>query len=100
MNIKSRIGHGRGARSVRDTSMKAGEDIRRPAPGLREIVLTQIRISGMFGITCDEIEQQLGMKHQTVSARIRELVQKDKIEDTGMRRKTRSGSKAIVWTSK
>jgi Fic family protein len=49
------------------------------------------------GLTCDEIEQILDMKHQTVSARILELRRKGLIEDSGERRKTRSGRKAVVW---
>lgn len=47
--------------------------------------------------TCDEVEVLTGLKHQTVSARIRELVIMKAIEDTGDRRMTRSGRTARVY---
>ena len=49
------------------------------------------------GMTCDELEQALDAKHQSVSAQIRHGVKNNEIEDSGMRRKTRSGRNAIVW---
>ena len=52
------------------------------------------------GKTCDEIEALLGLSHQTVSARVRDLVKADRVYDTGERRATRSGRKAIVWAAK
>lgn len=48
--------------------------------------------------TCDEVEIVTGLSHQTASARVRELQLKDRIVDSGQRRKTRSGRAAIVWT--
>ena len=47
--------------------------------------------------TCDEIEYKLGGKHQTISATIRSLVKDVKLEDSGFRRQTRSGRRAICW---
>lgn len=49
------------------------------------------------GMTCDEIETLLEMRHQTVSARIRDLVLDGLIFDTEARRKTRSGRGARVY---
>lgn len=49
------------------------------------------------GATCDEVEQQLRMRHQTASARIRELYRAGDLRDSGKRRPTRSGRPAIVW---
>lgn len=49
------------------------------------------------GLTCDEVEWILEMKHQTASARILELRKKGLLRDSGYRRKTRSGRKAVVW---
>jgi predicted ArsR family transcriptional regulator len=49
------------------------------------------------GATCDEVEVALGLAHQTVSARIRELVQLECLFDTTARRRTRSGRWARVY---
>jgi hypothetical protein len=48
------------------------------------------------GATCDEIELMTGMRHQTASARIRELYLKDRIKTVG-KRQTRSGRMALIW---
>lgn len=48
-------------------------------------------------MTCDEVEIVTGLKHQTASARIRELALKGLIKDSGKRRLTRSGRKAVVY---
>lgn len=47
--------------------------------------------------TCDEIEQELGMSHQTISPRVHELAKLGLIVDSGARRKTRSGRTATIW---
>mgnify|MGYP001814868200 CR=1 FL=1 len=49
------------------------------------------------GLTCDQIEQLVDGRHQTISARVNELRDKGWIMDSGNRRKTRSGRPAIVW---
>jgi hypothetical protein len=49
------------------------------------------------GLTDDELEQATGWRHQTVSARRRELVLLGKVKDSGKRRPTRSGRSATVW---
>lgn len=63
----------------------------------RNIVYTEVFASGYTGITCDCVEENTGMSHQTCSARITELVIEGKIRDTGERRKTRSGRTARVY---
>jgi len=78
-----------------DTSKAAAESVRESAPTMRERVLTCIRHNG--NLTCFEVEQILSMAHQTASARIRELALKGKIRDSGKRRATGSGRKAVVW---
>ncbi len=52
------------------------------------------------GATCDEVEIALDLRHQTASARVRELVLGGFIEDTGRRRLTSSGRRARVYQSK
>lgn len=49
------------------------------------------------GATDDEIELALEQRHQTASARRRELVLQGKIVDSGRTRLTSSGRKATVW---
>jgi predicted transcriptional regulator len=48
------------------------------------------------GRTCDEIETDLGLRHQTASARISELLAVGRIIRTKIRRATRSGRSASV----
>jgi hypothetical protein len=78
-----------------DTSKEAAVAIRPKAGLLREMVFGHIEKCG--GATCDEIEVALAMKHQTASARIRELVLEERLLDSGLRRLTRSNKNAIVW---
>jgi hypothetical protein len=60
-----------------------------------EIVATWTE--GAVGMTVDAIEQRLNRSHQSVSARVNELRDKGWVVDSGIRRPTRSGRKAIVW---
>jgi predicted transcriptional regulator len=65
---------------------------------LRFIVMRAIRESGDVGITCDEIEIMLDMRHQTASARIRELSLQHRVRVIG-KRATRSGRMAQVYVA-
>lgn len=47
--------------------------------------------------TCDAVEVITGLSHQTVSARLRGLVLRGQIEDSGSKARTRSGRWAVVW---
>jgi hypothetical protein len=53
--------------------------------------------AGVKGATDEELEDILGMKHQTVSARRRDLVISGLAAQSGRRRYTRSGATAQVW---
>lgn len=79
-----------------DTSESAAESMAEHAPTLRLLVFKCIA-DQVHGATCDEVEVALRLRHQTVSARIRELARDLKIMDTGYRRQTRSGRHAVVW---
>jgi hypothetical protein len=83
-----------------DTSKAAALDIHESAPSIRGRVRVKIVCAGGFGRTCDEIESLMHLRHQTASARIRELVLQGLIEDSGQRRSTRSGRGAIVYVSR
>jgi len=84
------------------TSKAAANSVAQIAGSLRLKVLNHIRTKP-DGATCDEIEQDLSMLHQTASARCRELVQMGQLEkrtdpSTGKetQRPTRSGRSASV----
>ena len=49
------------------------------------------------GLTVYQLTQVLGRSHQTISARVNDLMNKGWIVDSGLRRPTGSGRKAIVW---
>ena len=76
-----------------DTSADAAKAIKPDVLTIRRKVFRAL----VDGATCDEIEQTLELTHQTASARVRELAQAGTIRDSGERRLTRSGRKAIVW---
>lgn len=54
---------------------------------------------GPQGATDAEVEAALGMRHQTASARRRDLVKADLVTDSGQRRATDSGRQATVWVA-
>jgi len=56
-----------------------------------------IAYNGGVGLTVDQIEQILKRTHQSVSARVNGLRDKGWVVDSGIKRPTRSGRKAIVW---
>ncbi len=80
-----------------DTSRAAAGSILSASKSMRARVYRMIVERGEFGVTDDEIESALGLRHQTASARRRELVIAKLIEDSGRTRATRSGRKATVW---
>lgn len=77
-----------------DTSQEAAESLN-DANKLRNRVLQFIKEHK--NATCWEVEQGLDLRHQTASARIRELYLKGYIMDSGERRLTDSKRKATVW---
>ena len=83
-----------------NTSKEALASVRPYVPGMRDQIWNFISNMQKNGATCDEVEQMYCMRHQTASARIRELFLAGKIVDSGERRATRSGRSAVVWKSK
>lgn len=77
------------------TSKAAADEMKPTAGTLRSRVLEYVLKHG--DATDDEIEQGLDLRHQTASARRRELVLGGQLVDTGRRRQTRSGRSATVW---
>jgi len=84
--------------NFRDTSQQAAKQIKPAALRLR--LLAEMRLRGSMGATCDELEQAMGLSHQTASARLREMNLKGQVVDSGERRPTRSGRAAIVWCAR
>ena len=80
-----------------DTSKAAAKSMEPHVTRIAGFVLERLR---MYPQTCEEVEKGLGLRRSTASARITELRLKGKIEDTGERRPTESGRKAIVWRAK
>jgi hypothetical protein len=64
---------------------------------LRRRIYFMIARRELYGATCDEVEEILELRHQTASARIRELVLGGFIFDSGQRRLTRSERYARVY---
>lgn len=78
-----------------DTSCAAAESMAGTTGRLRLLILRYIHDVGTA--TCDECEVALDMRHQTCSARIREMKVRGLIVDTDERRPTRSGRSAAVY---
>ena len=79
-----------------DTSTAAGASIAPHLGALQARVLRLIRGTAA-GVTDDDLERLTDLRHQTVSARRRELVLAGFVYDTGERRRTSSGRLAAVW---
>lgn len=83
------------------TSEAAGESVVQHLTGLRLKVyeyLTQPIVKGTFGgLTDEQLQDGLGMNPSTQRPRRIELVAMGFVRDSGEVRKTRSGSKAVVW---
>ena len=89
-------GHVRGS----ETSKAAAESVKGTASSVRKQILAILNERGTLGATDYEIEQTLGLIHQTASARRRELVLKGEVIKTPTRRKTGTGRTATVWISR
>jgi plasmid stabilization system protein ParE len=85
-----------------DTSREAREQNAPRAQAQRDAILAFIHRRGTQGATCDEAEVELGIPHQTCSARFYDLKEQPprgtgQIATFGEVRKTRTGSRAIVY---
>jgi len=92
--------HGHAPHVDTNTSRAAARSIEPKVGDIAQKVLTFVKACGPDGATCDEVEDALELRHQTASARVRELVQLGKLFDSGRERKTRSGRRATVWVAK
>lgn len=79
-----------------DTSEAAAISIADHRTSMLARALMLLREAGGHGLTSDELEQITGWRHQTASARLRELVLLRFADDSDMRRPTSSGRTATV----
>ena len=79
------------------TSRDAAYDIAPHAGTLRKRVLDAIVEAGAFGRCTHELEEALALSGDTVRPRVWELRRAGLIVDSGLRRNTPAGRKAIVW---
>jgi hypothetical protein len=63
----------------------------------RRKIYDLIQESGVLGMCDHEIEEVTGWKHQTASSSRCGLVKDGWVIDSGMKRLTNDGNKAIVW---
>lgn len=75
-----------------DTSIAAAKSLYRSVSGARAKVLCEV--ARLIQATSDDVERTLGLKHQTVSARLYDLRHGGYLEYTGSTHATRSGSQA------
>ena len=86
-----------GALGASDTRMAAHAAIGPHKSRLCQLVLAAFQTYGEHGLTDCDAEAVTGLRHQTLSARRRELVVAGLLYDSGLRRKTNSGRSAAVW---
>lgn len=82
-----------------DTSKAAYCAAKPVLPKVRERVFNSIRLAGQAGRTAAEIMGDLGINHQTMGSRLRELQNRNLIRDSGDRRPGDTGRKQIVWVA-
>jgi hypothetical protein len=83
-----------------DTSLASAQALRPHLRNLNAKVYDAVALRGTEGATCDEVEVALDGRHQTISSRIRHLVQIGALVDSGRRRRTRSGRTARVYLTR
>lgn len=80
-----------------DTSYEAAVEIEDSRSTLRGRVFRFILDRGSDGATDEEVQLELGMNPSTQRPRRIELMRAKQVADSGERRLTRSGRKAVVW---
>ena len=83
-----------------DTSEAAAEAMKPTAARLRTRVYERLVLAGWDGMTDEELQVALRMVDNTERPRRRELVERDLVVDSGRKRPTISGRRAIVWVAR
>ncbi len=63
---------------------------------IRQRIVAYLREQGERGATSYEVEQALGLRHQTCAARLAEMKRDGTVVPSGITRETDSGCKAMV----
>lgn len=79
-----------------NTSERAAESVERDAETMRQRIAAWLWAQPT-GATCEEIERSLDLRHQTASARLREMELIGVITKTTEQRKNESGRSARVY---
>lgn len=87
---------GKSRRDHPDTAHEAAEKITGVSGRQRRLVFDLIAASEI-GMTDEEMQDASGLSPSSQRPRRVELVDGGHIEDSGLRRKTKSGREAIVW---
>ncbi len=82
------------------TSREAADQIESQLNKLQQEVLSFLQGRGEYGATDEEIQKALDMAQNTERPRRRELQLKDLVCDSGHKRLTSSGRRAVVWVYK
>ena len=77
------------------TSKVSAKEVGRKKNDYRQKIYGLIAYRG--GMTCEDVESTLGIRHQTASCIIRFLTQDGFLRDSGERRRAKSGRQVIVW---
>jgi hypothetical protein len=80
-------------------SASANKFIAPKKKSLQETIVDYITSKGKFGATCQEIERDLNLKHQTASARCSELKKEHRIFWNGMKRALPGSQPANVYVT-
>jgi len=81
------------------TSHRASQQVRHSTGNLRAKVLEYLRRCKQRGATDEEIQLATGLNPSTQRPRRVELVASHDVWDSGLKRKTTSGRKAVVWVA-
>jgi len=85
-------------RGQSETSESSAGGIASVSGAKRRAVYQAIVASGDDGMTDEEMQDATGMAPNTQRPRRVELVRDGSVIDSGIRRNTKSGRKAVVWT--
>lgn len=80
-----------------ETSKAAADSMEDVVNNIQSAVYEAVIAAGEHGITCDEVEDKLGLSHQTASARLAYLSRDGLIGVADTKRKSRTGRAVNVY---